>query len=172
MKLAFLVIAIALCALIAACTGQFNCASVSAGCITLAVGLYSMTDASLKVTKALPNGAASVTSDGIDLGHGTAGANLADYECLLEAPAVTTAMLGDAATLKYDVVTSASSDMSTPTTVAKEILVQTGAGGAGAAAASQRFRLPTNCQRYVAVKCTNSAAGNASTVSLTLSLKF
>jgi hypothetical protein len=67
-------------------------------------------------------------------------------------------MLGDAATMKYDVVTSASSDMSSPTVVALTILTQTGAGGAGAAAASQRFRLPTNCQRSIGVRGTKSTS--------------
>lgn len=167
-----LLFACALCALIGVWTGHLDVAGITAGITTLAVGLYSVTDYSLRTTKAMPTGASAVTTDSIDLGHGTAGANLADFECLIEAPALTTGMLGDAATVKYDAVTSASSDLSTPTIVALTILTQTGAGGAGAAAASQRFRLPTNCQRYIGVRATKSAAGDASSVSMTLSLKF
>ena len=81
-------------------------------------------------------------------------------------------MVGDAATLIYDIVTSASSDLSGPTVVRSAIITQTGAGGAGAAAASKRFRLPTDCQRYVGVKVTKSASGDASSLSATLSLLF
>ena len=162
----------AIAALVGVCTGHLDAAAVMAGITTMAVGLYSVGDGALSLTRALPTGASAVTSTAIDLGHGTAGANLAEHEFLLEAPAVTTGMLADAATIKYDVVTSASSDMSSPTTVASTILTQTGAASAGAAATSQRFRLPTNCQRYVGVKATKSAAGDASSVSFTLSLKF
>lgn len=136
------------------------------------VASFGFTDGNLTKTKALPSGASAVTSDGIDLGEGTNGTFVTPCEFLLEAPAVTTAMLADAATIKYDVVTSASSDMSNPVTIAKEVLVQTGAGGDGAGAASQRFRVPTNSLRYVAAKATKSASGDASTVSLTLSLRF
>lgn len=136
------------------------------------VASFGFTDGNLMKTKALPSGASAVTSDGIDLDEGTTGTHVTPCEFLLEAPAVTTAMLGDAATIKYDVVTSASSDMSNPVTIAKEILVQTGAGGAGAAAATKRFRVPTDALRYVGVKATKSASGDASSVSMTLSLRF
>jgi|GEM_PF-945802 len=149
--------------------GSPECAACSA------VGLiasYGFGDGNLAVSRALPSGASAVTSTAIDTGEGTNGTFVTPCEFLLEAPAVTTAMLGDAATIIYDIVTSASSDLSGPTTVAKQILTQTGAGGAGAAAASQRFRLPTNCLRYVGIKATKSAAGDASTVSFTVSLKF
>lgn len=137
-----------------------------------AIPAFGFGDALLKKTKALPTGASAVTSDSIDLQHTGLGSNVADYEFLVEAPAVTTGMLGDAATIKYDLMTSDSSDMSSPTTAIKEVIVQTGAGGAGAAAATQRVRLPTDCKRYVAIKATKSATGDASSVSVTLSMKF
>lgn len=129
-------------------------------------------DAALKVTKALPNGAASVTSDFIDLGNSSNGEFVAHCELLIELPAQVTGVLGDAATIKCDVLTSDSADGSNPTTIAATVLTQTGAGGAGAAAISARFRLPTNCARYVGVKATKSAAGNASGTSMSVSLKF
>lgn len=130
----------------------------------------SLRDALLKVTKALPSGASAINSDGIDLGHGTTGEFHANCELLIEAPAVTTAMLGDAATIKYDVADSA--DNSSFSTIAATVLTQTGAGGAGAAATSKRFRLPSTVRRYVRVTATKSAAGDASSVSLAASLVF
>jgi len=136
------------------------------------VATHMFGDGNLKVTKALPAGASAVTTDGIDTGEGTTGTQITPMEFLLEVPALLTGVLGDAATMKYDVVTSASSDMSGPVTIAKEILVQTGADGAGAAASSARFKIPTNALRYVGVKCTKSSAGSAAASSMTLSLKF
>jgi hypothetical protein len=145
----------------------------SAGVLAIGtVASYGFTDGNLSVTRALPSGASAVTSNGIDLGEGATGTFVTPSEFLLEAPAVTTAMLGDAATIRYDVVTSASADMSSPVVLQTGILTQTGAGGAGAAAASKRFRVPTDTLRYVAVRATKSATGDASTVSMTLSLRF
>lgn len=128
-------------------------------------------DANLKVTKALPGSATNVTSTSIDTGKTTAaGVQPGDVEFLLSAPALTTAMLGDAATMKYDILTSDSADLSNPVAYITTALTQTGAGGAGAAASTFRFRLPSDAKRYVGFKATNSAAGNASTVSATLEL--
>lgn len=136
------------------------------------VATYTFGDGNLKKTKALPTGDSAVTSDGIDLGEGTNGTFVTPCEFLLEAPALATGVLGDAATIKYDVITSANSDMSSPVTLQATILTQTGAGGAGCAATTKRFRVPTDVLRYVAVKATKSSAGDASASSFTLSLKF
>lgn len=132
----------------------------------------SVKDASLIQTKALPNGAASTSTDGFDLGHGASGDFLAQCELLIEAPALVTGDLGDAATMKYSIEHDDAVGFGTAVAIAKEVLVQTGAGGAGAAAASARFRLPTDVKRYVRVKATNSAAGDASDKSFTVSLVF
>jgi hypothetical protein len=129
-------------------------------------------DALQKVTKALPNGAASVTSDALDTQNSTRGNFQARCELLISAPALVVGDLGDGATMKYDVVESANADLSSPTVVAKEVLVQTGAGGAGAAAATARYRIKSDTKRYVGVKATNSAAGDASDKSLTAELVF
>lgn len=128
---------------------------------------YGIRDAKLKVTKALPNGAASVTSDGIDLESGSKGDFVAQVEFLLSAPALTTGELGDAATMTYILEHDSASDFSSVATLQDRLLVQTGAGGAGATAATKRFKLPTDVKRYVRIKATNSAAGNASGKSLT-----
>ena len=129
-------------------------------------------DALKRVTKALPNGAAAVTTDAIDLEKGANGDHVAGCELLIEAPALTVGELANAATVKYDVVTSDNADLSAPTVVAKEVLTQTGADGAGAAASSVRFAFPTNVKRYVGVKATNSGAGNQSGKSVVASLVF
>lgn len=169
---------ICLLAVPAACIASSSSPLETLGNITMTIGVlggvaaYNFGDGNLAVTKTLPNGAANVTSTSLDTGESSTGSNTTPYEFLLEVPALTTGILGDAATIIYDVVTSASADLSGPTTVAKAILTQTGAGGAGAAANSVRFRLPTNAQRYVGIKATKSASGDASALSMTLSMKF
>jgi hypothetical protein len=130
-------------------------------------------DALLTGTKALPNGAATVYSNGFDLGAQSGRQNFSvDTELLIQAPALTTGQLADAATMKYSVQHAASADFSDATLLAGDVLVQTGAGGAGAAAAEVRVGLPGDVKRYVRVRAINSAAGNASTKSLTESLVF
>lgn len=145
---------------------------VGGGVALAGVAGYAVRDGALKVTRALPNGAAAVTSTSIDLGHGTTGSHVTDTEFLIESPALTTAQLPDTKKITYDVVTSVNADLSSPTVVAAAVLVQTGAEGAGAAAAEQRFRLPSDCKRYVGIKATNDGTGNASGVSATLSMLF
>lgn len=131
-----------------------------------------LADTQLKVTKALPNGAASTTSDAIDLASGTNGDFLAPCELLISAPALGVTPLPDAKTMKYSVVHSVNADLSSPATLAPDVLTQTGAGGAGAAAATFRFRLPTDVRRYIGVKATGSASGDASGSSMTAQLLF
>lgn len=131
-----------------------------------------MRDALKKVTKALPNGAAAVTSDAIDTEKGTRGEHLQDIELLLSAPALNVTEQPNAKTMIYDIISSANSDLSSPTTVVAAAITQTGAGGAGAAAATYRYKLPTSGARYWGAKATGSASGNATTASLTLEMLF
>lgn len=134
---------------------------------------YLAQDANYVTTKALPNGAASVETSGLDLGAlTTRGARLEEDEILIEAPILTTAELPDAQTMKYDVQTDDDVDWGSAKTIAKEVLVQTGAGGEGAAAASARFRIPTDAERYIRIQATNSGAGNCSSKSMTFSIRF
>lgn len=130
-----------------------------------------MSDASLAVTKALPPDASSVTSDAIDLGHGTAGDFLANCELEIVAPALTNAQLGNTSTMTYIVEHDDDSAFGSAATLIDRVIVQTGAG-AGAAAVTKRVRLPKGVKRYVRVKATNSAAADASAKSLTAGLKF
>lgn len=129
-------------------------------------------DAALAVTRALPNGAASVTSTSIDTRNSTRGDLTAQTELELSAPALTTGQLANGATMTYAVIGSTAADLSNPVTIAGNALVQTGAGGAGAAAATRRVGLPSNCPRYIGFTATNSGAGNASAVSATAALVF
>lgn len=135
--------------------------------------MYAVKDARLSVTKALSNGAGSVTTDAIDLELSANGDLHARCELVIDAPALTTTLLPDTETMKYDVIHSDNSDLSSPTTIAASVVVQTGAGGAGAAAiAGTRFSLPSTVKRYVGVKVTKTGTGNASTVSVTVALAF
>jgi len=136
-----------------------------------------LSDASLSVSGALPNGATSST-----IVFDTANSNRADQpgrmEYEIQAPALTTGQLADAATMTYAVLMSANADGSSPTLIYDKVLVQTGAGGAGAGANTARFRLPyqpggANANlRYLVIRATNSGAGNASPVNMTLQPYF
>jgi hypothetical protein len=130
-----------------------------------------MKDALLKVTKALPNGAASVTTDAIDTEKlNAAGHQPGNIEFEVAAPALSSSMLTSGNTMTYKALFSAASNLSSPKTLT--IGVQTGANpGSGAAADTFKFRLPSDALRFVGVQATNSAAGNASTVEMTVEAK-
>jgi len=128
-------------------------------------------DATKVTTQALPNGAASVQSSGFDLGlYGSRGARMENVELEIQAPALATADLPDTKTMKYDVQVDTVSNFASPTTIAKEVIVQTGAGGAGAAAVTARFKLPSDCQQYIRVQATNDGTGDASDKSMTVQI--
>jgi hypothetical protein len=128
---------------------------------------FAVKDTALKVTKALPNGAATVYSDGIDLGHGTKGDFLAEVEVKISAPALTTGQQPDAKTLTYTIQHDDAAAFGTVADLYPGVIVQLGAGGAGAAAATFTARLPVDVKRYVRVKAVGSATGDASAASLT-----
>lgn len=134
--------------------------------------MYQVQDAGKKVTRALPASATNVTSSAIDLENGTNGHMTGDVEVKVNAPACTTGQLADTHTLVYDLVHSVNSDLSSPATLIAAIITQTGAGGAGAAAAEYRCRVPSNVRRYLGLKCTRTGSGDASAVSATMKLVF
>jgi len=145
-------------------------AMCAAMCLNFAGG-YGLRDANLKATKALPNGQANVVSTGMSIGETIKADLVAGVEFLLTAPALTVAQLGNADTMTYDVLISPNANMSNPVTVNAAVIVQTGANGAGAVAATYRFRLPSNIGAsgtYLAIKATNSSAKDTSAASLTL----
>lgn len=129
-------------------------------------------DANLTVSKALSNGAGTVLSTGIDLGLSTRSDFVAGAEFLIEAPAHTTTLLPDAETEKYTIEHDDAADFSTVANLDLDALIQTGAGGAGAVAASKRVGIPSNVKRYVRLKAIKTGTGNASTISAALSVVF
>lgn len=136
---------------------------------------FAIKDAELKKTWALPNGAATTyATPGIDLGIVTAaGKHLADCEVVLTAPALNTTQQPDAKTLIYSILMDTVDPIDGSSTVlALNVLTQTGAGGAGAAAATWRGRLPSNVSRILGARAIGSASGDASGASATLELVF
>lgn len=128
-------------------------------------------DASLMNTRALPNGAATVNSTGIDLELTSRSDFVAGAELLIEAPACNTTQLPDTQTLTYTVQHATDSGFSSPVTLFSGIL-QTGAGGAGAVAATKRVGIPSDVSRYVRLQIVKSGAGDATAAIATLSLVF
>ena len=129
-----------------------------------------MRDANLKLSLVLPSGAVTTTvAAGLDIGPVTTQGqfvNANSGEFLLEAPALTVTELPNAATVIYDLITSASANMGTPTVVDTNILTQTGSGGAGAVAATKRVKLPSNIgQQYGGFRAPGVAATLAATKS-------
>lgn len=114
-----------------------------------AANLYRrLADANLTKTKALPAAAAGNNTDSIDLGQTTLGPLADEMEFVVEIEA--TPSLVDDKTITLTIKDSA--DDSTYAAIPSlATLVQTGAGGAGAAAASRRYKLPPTTRRYVRV---------------------
>lgn len=133
-----------------------------------------MRDATLKQTLVLPSGAVTTTvAAGLDIGPLTTQGQFApeiDYDVLLESPAMTVTELPNAATVSYDLICSASANMSSPTVMQSAFLVVTGAGGVGAAATSKRFDIPSGVLQYFGFRATGVAATLAATKSATLSV--
>lgn len=131
---------------------------------------YAVKDALVKNTRALP-ASASATVDGaaIDLGHSGKGDFVQKCEFKLSAPAVNATMAPDTRTFTYSIIHSDNADLSSPAVLYSSVIVQTGAGGAGAAAAEATVRLPVDVKRYVGVRIVSGASTtNASAVSATL----
>ena len=123
--------------------------------------IHGVRDADLKETEALPAAAGTVYTDGIDLGAlSDRGGRFLDGEGLLSAPALTGTQLPDTTTMTYSIQSSATSDFQNATTLAGSCIVQT--GDTGAAAATFRFKIPSNCQRYIRAVAVGADVGNAS----------
>lgn len=123
-------------------------------------------DASHTKTKALPAAAASNASASIDLGSTVLGPKADDLE--VEISIAATPALVDDKTITLTLKDSA--DDSTFAAIPSiATLVQTGAGGVGAAAASRRLKLPPDCRRYIRLDAAVLTAGGDNTaVSTTL----
>lgn len=136
---------------------------------TLNMAQQNLKDAALKITLALPNGAATTTAaTGIDTQKGASGQQVGVEEYLLSAPACTTGELGDAQVITRNIKTSDNANLSGSVQLIGAAIVQTGAGGAGDVAKTYRFRLPSDAKRYIFWEAVKTGASNASTKSDTL----
>lgn len=143
------------------------------GFMAAGVGMaLSLKDASLKNTKALPTGAATIVGAGFDLGHGSKGDMVAQCELQIEAPALAVGELPDTETVIYHAYHSDASDYAGETLLYGNVITQTGAGGAGAAAVTKQLRLPVDVKRYVRIKAVKSDATDASAKSMVTRLVF
>lgn len=152
-----------------ALTGSLETAAWLSGAM-LGAG-FLLKDKLLRATHALPNGAATTNGGGIDLGTDTRSDFVAQCEAVVTAPALTTTQLGDTQTITYYLYHDTAAGFGTETLLAT-LGVQTGAGGAGAATAEYRTKLPSNVKRYVRLKTVKAGASNASTASATFELAF
>lgn len=135
-------------------------------------------DALMKQTLVLPSAANTNTSGatGLDTEATSAADFVALTECLVTAPALNTTQLPNAATMTYNLLASANSNMAGAVVLQSAVLTQTGAGGVGAAAATARARIPTNIGitgRFVALQAVGAASnGNCAGSSATLEFLF
>ncbi len=128
-------------------------------------------DASLNpVAFVLPAAASSSTqSTGVDLGADVW--KLEDIEFNINLPTLSTTIAPDTRTVTAILETSTTSNFAA--IVMSQSYILTGAGGAGIAGADYRFRVPSNCSRYVRAKITFGASTtDGSAVSATLTVRF
>ena len=129
------------------------------------------------VAVALSTASASVYTTGIDTGNYTVGPGengdvLFEGEFLISGPVLNTTQLPDTRTITYNVQASTESTFASPTYIYKTVLLQTGASSAGAAAATARFRLPTNCPEFIRVEAASGASVGASATTSSFTLKI
>lgn len=124
-------------------------------------------DAAHLVTRALPTADGTVTSSDLDLGAVSyQGEN---FELSIEVPELSSTLLPSADTLTITVQAGAAA---APTTTLNLVKVITGTGST-IAAQEIRFRLPSDCPRYVNVKFVAAGGtGDQSGVSATIALRF
>lgn len=125
-----------------------------------------MQDAAVQQSLTLPNGAATTTSSGIDLG---AGQHKGNVELRFDAPALSLTLLPDTQTITYTLEFSNASNFGT---IGRTVSlgVQTGATGTDPCAAivNRRYRPANNDFRYVRAKAVKTGAANASSAAATL----
>jgi hypothetical protein len=127
-------------------------------------------DLQLIKTSALPAAAANNSTAAIDLQQAAAGVNLDKVDVEVAVPA--TPSLVDAKVITFTIQDSANgTDFDAVTGLST--LVVTGAGGAGAAAATRTVKLPTGTRRYIrANAAVESGGGSNIAVSYSISLLF
>lgn len=128
-------------------------------------------DALLETTEALPNGAATVVSDPLQIHSAEDGTGqFHGAELVITIPALSTTLLPDTQTITYTIESDTTSAFSSATTISRSV-VQTGAGGAGAAATELRIGIPSDVEPYVRAKAVKTGAADASGASMTFSVK-
>lgn len=127
-------------------------------------------DVLLKISTALPQSGAAASSAYIDTMNSSTGDFLAEGDISVDAPALTTTELPDTKTVTYTIEHDTDSAFGTTSTLFT-IGTQTGAGGAGAAAANYRARLKEGVKRYVRATATIVAAVGTQTKSFVLKWK-
>ncbi len=121
------------------------------------------------VTRALPTADGTVTSSDIDLGAVNGGLSVENVELSIEVPELSSTLLPSADTLTITVQGGAAA---APSTTLNLVKVITGTGST-IAAQELRYRLPSNCPRYVNVKFVAAGGtGDQSGVSATIALRF
>jgi hypothetical protein len=117
-------------------------------------------DGLLELSVACPNGAATTRSSRLTLSQTPRGIVTGDHELVVTIPAAPVGALANGDTLTYRLESYVNDADSSP--VVLNSWVQTGAGGAGAAAQNIRMRLPLRIEGQIALAVINSGAGNAS----------
>jgi hypothetical protein len=126
-------------------------------------------DAAFNITRALPTADGTVTSADFDFESVLAGPSLENVELSIEVPELSAANLPSADTLTLTVQGGAAA---TPSTTLHLARVITGTGST-IAAQEFRFRLPSDCPRYINVKAVAAGGtGDMSAKSLTIALRF
>jgi hypothetical protein len=135
---------------------------------------FQITDSQESVVIALPASAGTVYSPGLQIKGGVVNeANLAQFEAQVQAPVLTTGQLGNSYTMTYGIQSDTDPAFGSPADILPGILVQTGAAGAGAAAANFSFRLPVDCETYIRLKVVGGASiGDCHLATATLRLLF
>jgi hypothetical protein len=138
-------------------------------------GQYSVQDASLKQTIALPGAAGTtVNSSNIDLGplHGISSRPV-DFEILVEVPALTLARLPNTSVETYTIEASNDPAFGSGVLILGQT-TQTGATGTSSQPAQElRFKVPGTCPEYLRLQIVSDSNGaNASAVSASIQLVF
>jgi len=135
-------------------------------------------DANFISVTALPAANANVNSGSFDLGQRSAVTNGLDAgfnveNCELQVTVPATPNLADTKSITFTFQDSADNSTFAAAPTGGVIGTVTGAGGAGAAATTFKFRIPNNVRRYVNVNAAVAASGGTNTaVSFTVKLLF
>lgn len=129
-------------------------------------------DASFTRTRALP--ASNTTVYGLPINLGSVPGKprtIPECELIIEAPALTVGELPNAATMTYTLQDSADEAFTSPRAIGVPCR-QTGAGGAGAAALIDRYRIAEDTLQFIRLAVTASNNLDVSAKKATLSMAF